>query len=252
MTERLAYCKVNISPVRAENKDQAEMVSQLLFGEILHVYEINGSWCRITTFSDNYSGWTDLKHVGFLSDKEVSRWMDGMITETKMIRPIQTPWGKQWITRGACVPSDNSGSFNIGNDSFFFFDEPKSKTYLHQYELAMEYLNTPYLWGGKSPFGIDCSGLSQMVFRATGINLPRDAAQQAEHAREIDFTEAAADDLAFFSNESGKVTHVGIVIPDNRIIHASGRVRIDTLTREGIYSEEQEGITHRLSSIRRF
>lgn len=251
MDGKLAYCKVNISPVRAENKDSSEMVTQLLFGEVVHVHEIVGSWCRITVFSDNYPGWVDVKQIGMLTAKESTRWMDAMIPETKLMRQIQTPWGKQWISRGAYVPSDNSGTFKIGNDGFYFFDEPKSKVYSQPFALAAEYLNTPYLWGGKSPFGIDCSGLTQMVYRFFDINLPRDAYQQAEHGREIPFDEAEVNDLAFFQNEAGKIIHVGLLLDDKKIIHASGQVRIDTLTNSGIVNEEKKEITHTLCGIRR-
>ncbi len=251
MDGQLAYCKVNISPVRAENRDASEMVTQLLFGEIVHVHETEGSWCKITVYSDNYEGWVDTKQLGFLTQKEARRWMDAMIPETKLTTQIQTPWGKQWISRGACIPSENSGAFKIGNDSFFFFDEPKSKIFRSPAELAEEYLNTPYLWGGKSPFGIDCSGLTQMVFRFFDINLPRDAYQQAEHGMEIPFAEAEPNDLAFFTNDKGKVIHVGILLEGQKIIHASGQVRIDTLTSSGIVNEEKKVITHTLSGIRR-
>lgn len=251
MREHFAYCKVNIAPVRSENKDQAEMVTQLLFGEIAEIHERQGSWCRITTFTDNYEGWVDFKQLGILTQKEATRWMDGIIPETKLARQIQTPWGKQWITRGSLVPATNTGSFKIGNESFFFFDEPKSKAFNSQHEIALEYLNTPYLWGGKTPFGIDCSGLSQMVYRFFDLNLPRDASQQVEHGREIPFDEMEPDDLAFFKNESGKVIHVGIILPDHQIIHASGQVRIDKITREGIFNESRNELTHSLCSIRR-
>lgn len=251
MKEYLGYCKVNISPVRAENKDESEMVTQLLFGEIVQVHEIKGTWCKITVFNDNYPGWVDLKQIGLLTEKEANRWMDGVVAETKLIRQIQTPWGKQWITRGSYVSPQLNGAFHIGNDHFFFFDEPKSKTYKSQCEMALEYLNAPYLWGGKTSFGIDCSGLTQMVFRFFDINLPRDASQQAEHGREITFAEKEPNDLAFFSNESGKIIHVGIVLPENKIIHASGQVRIDTLTSTGIYNEDKKENTHSLYSLRR-
>lgn len=251
MSGQLAYCKVNISPVRAENKDSSEMVTQLLFGETVHVHETTGSWCKITVYSDNYEGWVDVKQIGLLTQKEGTRWMDARIPETQLMRQIQTPWGKQWLSRGAYVPAEDSGSFKIGDDSFSFFDKAASSAYRSPAELAAEYLNTPYLWGGKSPFGIDCSGLTQIVFRFFDINLPRDAYQQAEHGMEITFEEAETGDLAFFSNDQGKIIHVGIVLEDQKIIHASGQVRIDTLTASGIVNEQKKVITHTLSNIRR-
>jgi hypothetical protein len=251
MKDKLAYCKVNISPVRLSNQEQSEMVTQLLFGEIAEVSEITGNWCKITTHSDNYEGWIDVRHIGFLSSKEVQRWLDERMPETKLLRQIITPWGSQWLSRGAYLPSSKNGSFNIGNDQFFYFDQPFSKRYLDSVEVAQDYLNTPYLWGGKNPFGIDCSGLVQMAYRFLDINLPRNASQQKEYGREIKFEDAEPNDLAFFVNEKGNVTHVGIVMPEQKIIHASGQVRIDSLRPEGIFNEEQKLVTHKLYSLRR-
>lgn len=251
MESQLGYCKVNISPVRAENRDASEMVTQLLFGEIVQVHEISSPWCRITVYSDNYEGWVDIKQIGLLTPKEARRWMDAMAPETALFRQLETPWGKQWISRGAYVSPDDSGAFRIGNSEFAFTDEQDTPLFRSPSALAEEYLNTPYLWGGKSPFGIDCSGLTQMVYRFFGINLPRDAYQQAEHGIEIPFVEVAANDLAFFRNDAGKIIHVGIVQEAMKIIHASGQVRRDTLTASGILNEDKKEITHTLCSIRR-
>lgn len=251
MEGKLGYCKVSISPVRAENRDASEMVTQLLFGELVHVHEISGPWCRITVYNDNYPGWVDAKQIGLLTSKESVRWQDAMSPETALARQIETPWGRQWITRGAFVAHDASNTFSIGGDRFSFPDDAPVKRYASPQELALEYLNAPYLWGGRNPFGIDCSGFMQVVFRCFGINLPRDASQQAEHGADIPFGEAEPGDLAFFSNDAGKVIHVGLLLEDQQIIHASGQVRIDTLAASGIVHHEKKEITHTLCGIRR-
>lgn len=250
-TERKAFCMVNISPVRATNADTAEIVTQLLFGEIFTAHEVKQSWCRITTFNDHYEGWIDIKHAHFLSEKEVKKWNDMAIPQLELTRELKTPWGNQIISRGAFIPFDNRAQFNIGAEEFELTSTTPFQKPLYPYELALEYLNTPYLWGGKSPFGIDCSGLTQMVYRFYDYNLPRDASQQVEIGREVEYNDILENDLAFFENEAGKITHVGIIGEDQTIIHAAGRVRVDVLTRAGIFNDELQILTHHLKVIKR-
>lgn len=250
MKNRTAYCFVSISPVRKEARDQSEMVSELLFGELVEVISMDEPWARITTFSDRYEGYIDHKHIKFLSEKEVRRWTEGQVILHEREISIETPWGKQHICRGSFITSD-SHEFRIGNDSFAITKKPDSP-FDSVFGMASDYLNTPYLWGGKTPFGIDCSGLTQICYRIFGINLPRDAYEQAEHGLEVDFHECREGDAAFFSNKAGKIIHVGIIGPDNIIVHASGHVRIDKLTEEGIYRIDIDSITHSLTLIRRF
>jgi len=154
MTNRSGYCIVSISPVREEKRDASEMVSQLMFGEIVSIEEISAPWCKIRTYTDNYCGYVDIKHIHFLSEKEVNRWLDGLSYEKHFIRTLNTPWGKQHIYRGSFVPYGASTNFNIGNDHFEFDEDNFDLAFKSPVELVTEYLNTPYLWGGKSPFGI--------------------------------------------------------------------------------------------------
>ena len=250
VNSRYAFCLVAISPLRADASDAAEQVSQLLFGELVEIVQKNYPWLEVHTMSDHYSGWIDEKHVIPLSEKEVKRWMDGRTIQREFIRPLQTPWGKQWITCGAFVPDSNELEFYIGNLPFEWMNSPHASPN-SMLDFAKQFLNAPYLWGGKSPFGIDCSGFTQLVFRAFSYNLPRDAYQQEELGLEIQFDDRLAGDLAFFKNAAGKIHHVGILISQHEIIHASGRVRIDELNSTGIYNHEKEQITHQLFNIKR-
>ncbi|MGE5942785.1 MAG: NlpC/P60 family protein [Flavobacteriales bacterium] len=251
MIPQIAYCKVAIAPVRHENSDRAEMVTQLLFGELVDILDITEKWWKIQTLTDNYVGWIDPKQVRKLSKKEASRWSDGLTYLTENTIPIVTPWGSQIIVKGSFVPFGVEDDFLIGNDEFKVLS-PISKPRLQSpVELATEYLNAPYLWGGKSPFGIDCSGLTQQVFRFLDINLPRDAAQQLEFGIEIDFNEIQSGDLAFFANENGSIIHVGILIDNQTIIHASGQVRTDAFDKTGIIHYSNEFHTHFLHTIKR-
>ena len=249
MIGKSAYCKVSISPIRAENKDEAEIVSQLLFGEVFTINEVQKNWINITTLFDAYSGWIDIKHLKLLSEKELKRWLDGLSPAFNLLTEIKTPWGNQRLIRGAYLSNENL--FNIGNDSFEILNSSKDNLPATIFETAASYLNAPYLWGGKQPFGIDCSGLTQMVYRFHGVNLPRDASQQVEIGQEIEFENITEGDIAFFHNKSGKIIHVGILNDKKQIIHASGCVRIDTLTKEGIVHSESNTITHYLNCIKR-
>lgn len=250
MKAQLAFCKVNISPVRSTNSDTAEIVTQLLFGEVFEIQTYESSWCKINVYKDNYEGWIDIKHLELLTAKEVARWLDNQLLESNLLRQLETPWGKQWISRGAYVGATN-GNFNIGKHTFSFTEQKPKIDFQTIQELSFEYLNTPYLWGGKSPFGIDCSGFTQSVYRFFDINLPRDAYQQAELGLVVDFSERLPGDLAFFNSDNGKIIHVGIIVDKNRIIHASGQVRIDTLLESGIFNESIKEITHKLCAIKR-
>lgn len=251
MSLRLGYCIVSVSPVRSEERDAAEMVTQLLFGEVVTIEEIRSPWCKITTYTDNYTGFVDIKHIHFLSEKEVNRWLDGLSYEKHFTRQLETPWGIQTIYRGSFVPYGSSKEFNIGNDHFKFIDRNTEIHFKTPLELALEYINTPYLWGGKTPFGIDCSGLTQTVYRFFEINLPRDASQQIDFGSEVDFEEQELGDLAFFANKEGKVIHVGILDGEGSIVHASGCVRKDIITMDGIIHSQTGIQTHTLISIKR-
>jgi gamma-D-glutamyl-L-lysine dipeptidyl-peptidase len=248
---RTAYCIVSISPVRSDASDRAEMVTQLLFGEVVTVEEINAPWAKIKTYADNYSGYIDYKHIHFLSEKEVNRWLDGISYLPDLMKEIDTPWGIQRIFKGSFIPFQPVEAFNIGQDVFKIEDHAVHTEKRDPFEIAEEYLNSPYLWGGKTPFGIDCSGLTQMVFRFLDINLPRDASQQLDYGSEIRFPDIEQGDVAFFENKDGKITHVGICGKDSSIIHASGQVRIDHLSHEGIIHAETGLKTHNLHSIKR-
>ena len=117
---------------------------------------------------------------------------------------------------------------------------------------AFYFLNSPYLWGGRTPFGIDCSGFVQIAARLSGISLPRDTQEQAEEGEIINLiSEAKPGDLAFFDNIDGRIIHVGIILENGQIIHASGKVRIDTIDHQGIFNEESKKYSHQLRVIKR-
>lgn len=249
METRDAFCLVSISPVRLQGDDGAEIVTQLLFGELVEVYDLQAPWAKIRTISDGYEGFIDHKHISYLTPKEARRWSECLGYLRDRERILQTPWGVQRICRGSFIP-ENQENFSIGSHNFQFLDVPTA-AFSTPLEFALDYLNTPYLWGGKSPFGIDCSGITQVIYRFFGWNLPRDASEQVDHGQEIEFHEHQAGDLAYFKNKTGKVTHVGILDGAGGIIHASGHVRLDEFNHAGIYRSDLESLTHPLFTIKR-
>ncbi|MCX6192417.1 MAG: C40 family peptidase [Flavobacteriia bacterium] len=246
LDQKHAFCLVSVSPLRKEPKDSAEMISQLLFGEIVKIHSILGPWVEVTTLVDDYKGFVDSKHLLPLSDEDTLNWQETYINQQNINKQITTPWGNQTISCGSFIGP--SPSFKIGDYSF---DCPADAKELNRDIVLLNLINTPYLWGGKSSFGIDCSGLSQLFFRLSGINLPRDAYQQAEIGTAITFGNHQKNDLAFFENKDGKIIHVGIIQENNKIIHASGRVRIDGLDETGIFNTEINQYTHFLSFIKK-
>ncbi len=249
-----AVCKNSVVPLRKEASDTSEMVSQLLFGELCTIIEKKNHWFRIIADFDKYEGWIDYKHVTELSEDQYN-------ILNKNVSYIGIP--QEYIVEKLLPFTITIGAElrNINNNEIDLFDSKYELDFpLQKYEkdksilpnIAYQFLNTPYLWGGKSTFGVDCSGLVQTVFKLIGVALPRDAYQQAEEGKVLSFIEEAEPgDLAFFDNEEGKIIHVGILLDNHKIIHSHGKVRIDTLDYTGIYNSELNKHTHKLRFIRK-
>ena len=246
--QKLAFCLVTVAPIRSEASDSSEIVSQLLFGEPVEILKFHETWINIRTIMDGYEGHVDIKHLLPLTNKEFKNWLNDFSYQEEFTKSITTAWGKQLTSRGSFISSEST--FKIGDFAFSQnVEERKFSTSL--VESAKELVNVPYLWGGKSVFGIDCSGFVQLIFRLHNFNLPRDAYQQAEIGETIEFINSQPGDLAYFINKKGKIIHVGLVIGNSKIIHASGRVRIDNLTASGIFNTDYNKETHQLHFIRR-
>lgn len=245
--------KLSIIPVRAEGSDKAEIITQLLFGDHYEVLEEAEKWIRIRNHFDQYEGWICRKQFFEISGKEFDEMgINEFPLCGSLTGQIHLDNENTIITRGAVLPYLHQGDIRIREARGKFTGEENKSSSAHLMTYALEYLNTPYLWGGRSPFGIDCSGFAQIVYKLCGYKLPRDAYQQAEHGYDVPFVETSEPgDLAFFDNEEGRITHVGIVTEPGKIIHASGRVKIDLLDSQGIFDQESKRYTHKLRLIRR-
>lgn len=232
-------CNVSIAPMRAESSDKSEIVSQLLYGESADILEVKDNWTKIKTHYDNYEAWMDTKQISPVSDEFVVSRKRNLVKEP--FQSTMTESGKVLLSMGSEVNFETTAPTR-GRDL--------SESIVN---CAKEFLNVPYLWGGKSFFGIDCSGFTQIIYKIHGIKIPRDAYQQAEIGDALTFIEEAKPgDLAFFENKDGRIHHVGIILADQKIIHAHGKVRIDSLDSTGIFNKDQNRHTHILRFIRSY
>lgn len=243
-----------IIPMRVEPVERSEQVSQLLFGETYQITEWQDKWVKIITAYDEYEGWISRVQVSILNYEEYLALQQSAVSLTTHFSTVVT---KQ---------SDKSTLHLPASSTLPFLEANVSVINQETYELAVNiepigdlittaksYLNSPYLWGGRTHFGIDCSGFTQAVFKLHGHFLKRDASMQAEQGKTVDFlTEAQAGDIAFFDNDEGRIVHVGIMLSNEQIIHASGHVKIDRVDDQGIYSEVLKKHTHKLRIIKRY
>jgi cell wall-associated NlpC family hydrolase len=246
-------CENVFVPLRSGPTHKSEMLSQVLFGEKYEILDQVGHWMKITTLFDSYNGWIDIDHVqhslyreetkGYVLNKSLLCYKND---KTKMILEagceIYSPdFEKKTFTAG-------TSHYTASNDfSDHFIHTSDSLT-----DIAMKFLNSPYIWGGRIPSGIDCSGLTQLTYKIFGKAIPRDSWKQAETGVAINFIdETMSGDLVFFDNEQGKISHVGMILSRGLVIHASGRVRIDQIDHQGIYKHETQKYSHHLRTIKR-
>ena len=232
-------CHLSIIPIRKDSTSKSELVSQLIYGELFKVIEKKEKWFYIESIDDKYSGWinhSQFKEILEQDFKKVKKIKSKLLNNISS--EIETENGNMSITIGSKISS-----------AFILNHKLKQEKYSKNSIIknSLKFLNSPYLWGGRTPYGIDCSGFSQQVYKLNGFQLARDASQQALQGKEVKLEKAKPGDLAFFGDK--KITHVGIIMDSNKIIHSFGCVRIDYLNEKGIINSTSKKITHYLKKI---
>jgi hypothetical protein len=234
------------------------MISQLLFGELVEILEQKGrQWSRVRCVWDNFVGWVSAPQLSPITPSELEAYQKDYAYSLELYQPIMSDGGYLPVVLGARLPGFDGMRFRLATKYYTFsgqavFPQDIKTNREFVIKLARKYLNAPYLWGGRSPMGIDAPGLVQIVYRLAGIKLPREAAQQVYLGEAVDFVEQALPgDVAYFENRNGKVTHCGIIASEDTLIHAHGKVRMDAIDHFGIYDRKAGRYTHRLRVVKR-
>lgn len=250
-----AVVAVPAAPVRRKSRHSSEMVNQLLFGETVEILKTRGDlWLKIRSLHDGYEGWMTNTLIEPVS-AQVAHAMSVYAT-TEMLSTITAGERIFQVPVGTSLPFFANGKGKLGaqeytyNGNFFKRDEQQHGPELIR-QLTTPWLNAPYMWGGRTPLGVDCSGFVQVVYKLMGFDLPRDAWQQAQEGKPVKkFAGHLPGDLAFFDNKED-IVHVGILLGDDQMIHASGKVKIDTITKKGLVNPVTGKRQLRLEAIRR-
>lgn len=257
---RFGICGLSLIPVRSEPSERSEMVTQILYGEHFEIIEYLPGWCHVVMAFDGYRGWIDQKMMTPVTDRQCEKIEKSpFAVTTDIFTPVEISKDQSiLLVAGSTLPMwkpymkefavDGTNYTMQGHVSHGNVKEPRELIIAQ----ALKYFNAPYLWGGRSPMGIDCSGLTQVIYKMAGIVLPRDASQQVLQGSALSFVEETQPgDLAFFDDEEGKIIHVGIIWKQNKIIHASGKVRIDNVDQYGIFNLDTKRYTHKMRVMKK-
>ncbi len=246
-------CENVFVPLRAGPSHKSEMLSQLLFGEKYFVIEKLGHWMKVENQFNSYRGWTDVDHMQY----SAGQGSDCGYVLNKTLHCFKNDGSKIVLEAGCEIynPDFDEKVFTIGKNIYSTGKEFNTSFITNNGTLtdtAMKFINSPYIWGGRIPSGIDCSGFTQLVYKIHGRAIPHDSREQAVIGKDVTFIdETVPGDLVFFDDERGRISHVGMILSHGLVIHASGRVRIDAIDHQGIFKQEIEDYSHHLRIIKR-
>lgn len=252
---KYGICHLSTIALRLQPSHRSEMCTQLLFGEMYTVIDTEGDWLKVKCINDEYEGWMPLNQYYEVNEAYFESYVLGKhVVCVDDVAVLEQGSNVILICLGATLPFFNGKECVLGTQKWTYQGAPwhtKNNVAEQLQFFAFRYLNAPYLWGGKTIWGTDCSGFVQTVYKLVGYQLFRDAYQQAEMGVKVDLSQTTTGDLAFFENEAGKITHVGIMLGNERIIHAHGSVRIDVVDEKGIFNLTTKKYSHKLSKIKR-
>ncbi len=250
---KYGICIKGQTAVRSEHTESAELVTQMLFGETCKIVDQKSDWYFVYTDTDQYLGWIDIKCVHILDHNDyqnINKHWHPVLSSPYGL--IETEKEKIMISQGSTLPFLNNNDIQIGSNKYKLVSG-STETNKNAADYALDLLGTPYLWGGRTILGLDCSALILNIFKIKRFLLPRDASEQVSYGDSISFLhEAQKGDVCFFDKPDGRITHIGILLDNKNIIHASGEVRIDSIDHQGIYNQDQKKYTHHLRVIKRF
>lgn len=255
-----AVCSVSAAAVRREAWHESEMVNQLLFGDFVGILEYGkDGWAFIEGLVDKYKGWIRSAQLEIVDHATVDYENKWLLCSNGISDCIETNTGLIHVPFGANLPGIKNGKAKMGTLSYSYSGEYLADRSKQLGSVAVltsilaRWINAPYLWGGRTMLGVDCSGFTQIVFKVIGIDLLRDASEQAMQGQAVDFLQqASCGDLAFFDDSEGRIYHVGVLLNNHQIIHASGCVRIDAIDNAGIINKSSGERTHRLRIVKRY
>lgn len=250
---KYGICELPYIPLRSETSHKSEMLNQVVFGEKYKIIAKRANWSQVELIHDNYCGYIENKVINEIEENDFNEMIIMQNSNNVLIKNNNE---KIIIPMGAKIPKEiNNNKFSIKDNNYELLSEiyckKKNKKEII-FEKSNALLNTAYLWGGRTEWGLDCSGFSQLIYRSIGIEIPRDANKQSQLGNPVCFfEEAELGDLAFFENEEKEVIHVGIIIDKNKIIHCSGFVKIDFIDHNGIFDKKQGYYSYQLSIIKK-
>ncbi len=253
-----ALAHISVVPVRNTTSNRSEQLSQLLFGEIVEILETKGKmWTKVRCTWDNCIGWVLSGQITPITTKEHQLFQEKYAYCIDLFQPLMSDDESMPISIGARLPDFDGMKFKFNGKSYRYsgqavFPENLDPTIDKVLKIAKRYLSAPYQWGGRSPLGIDAPGFVQMALKLVGIKLLRTAEEQVHQGMLIDFIEQSRPgDLAFFENKAGNISHVGILLPENKIIHVAEKVKVDKIDHYGIFNNELQKYTHRMRVVKR-